>query len=346
LKFTLYNWSYSPNPHKRLIFVFDIPIEIFDEVAMDWDEQRLGRRLKLRDLHVLLVVAECGSMGKAADRLSVSQPAISKIISDMEYALGVPLLDRNPRGVEPTVYARALLDGGVVVFDQLKQAIKRVEFLANPGTGELWIGSTIAIAAGFIPAVIDRMSQQYPRMVFHLSAGEASTTYRALEERKVDLVISPIFAPIDENIHTEVLYNEPLVVIAGSQSTWARRRRLELAELASATWTLPPPSSLTGSVVVEAFRAQGLDLPGATVFTSVTPVRNALVATGRYLSLAQGSVARFSRDNPGFKVLPIDLPTTRRPIAVITLKNRTLSPNAQLFINCAHEVAKALARRN
>src|SRR5215468_10504715 len=165
---------------------------------MEWDERRLGRRLKLRDIHVLLTVTKCGSMGKAAEELSVSQPAISKIISDLEYGLGVPLLDRNARGVEPTIYARAIIDRGVVVFDELKQAIRHVEFLANPNAGALHIGSTIAIAAGFIPAVIGRLSRRYPRIVFHLSAGETSTTYRALNERTVDLVVLPVFGPVDE----------------------------------------------------------------------------------------------------------------------------------------------------
>src|SRR5262252_5418711 len=97
-----------------------------------WDERRLGRHLKLRNLQVLLTVARCGGMGKAARELSVSQPAVSKAISDMEDALGVRLLDRSARGVEPTIYARALLDRGPVVFDELKQAVRHIEFLANP----------------------------------------------------------------------------------------------------------------------------------------------------------------------------------------------------------------------
>jgi len=312
---------------------------------MEWDEQRLSRQLKLRDLRVLLTVARCGSMGKAAVALSVSQPAISKVISDMERGLGVRLLDRNPRGVEPTIFARVLLDRSLLAFDELKQAVEQIGFLANPTTGELRIGSTIAIATGFMPAVIDRLSRQYPKMVFHLSAGEAAMTYRTLEERSVDLVVAPIFAKIDEELlHAEILYDEPLVVVAGGQSAWARRRKIGLADLAEAAWTLPPIESLYGSVVAEAFRASGLDVPRATVFTSVTAARNALLATGRFVSIVQGSVMRFNLNHPAFKVLPIDLPTTRRPIGVITLKARTLNPVAQLFIDCAHEVAKALAK--
>ena len=313
---------------------------------MAWSEQRISRQLKLRDLHVLMTVARCGSMGKAADQLSVSQPAISKAVADMETALGVKLLDRNPRGVVPTIYARALLDRGLVAFDELKKGIEQVDFLADPATGELRIGSTIAIATGFLPAVVDRLSRKYPRVVFHLSAGEAAMTYRTLEERTVDVVIAPLFASTAvEHLRTELLYDEPLVVVAGARSVWAKRRKIELAELADAAWTLPPPDSLYGSVVAEAFRANGLDTPSATVFTSVTPARNALLATGRFVSIVQGSVMRFNPDNPAFKVLPIDLPTTRRPIAAIVLKARTLSPVARLFIDCAHEVAKALPRQ-
>ena len=314
---------------------------------MGWDEHRLSRQLKLRDLHVLMTVARCGSMGKAATQLSVSQPAISKAIADMEAALGVRLLDRNPRGVEPTIYARALLDRGVVAFDELKQGVEHVNFLANPTTGELRIGSTIAIATGFIPAVVDRLSRKYPRMVFHLWAGEAAMTYRSLEERTVDLVIAPVFGSmIEEHMRAEILYDEPLVVVAGARSSWAKRRKIELAELAAAVWTLPPPESLYGSVVAEAFRANGLDVPPATAFTSVTAARNALVATGRFVSMVQGSVMRFNLNNPVFKALPIDLPTTRRPIGAITLKTRTLSPIAQLFTDCAREVARAIPGGN
>jgi len=314
---------------------------------MSWNERRISRQLKLRDLHVLMTVARCGSMGKAANQLSVAQPAISKAIADMEAALGVRLLDRNPRGVVPTIYAHALLDRGLVAFDELKQGIEHVNFLANPTTGELRIGSTIAIATGFLPAVVDRLSRKYPRVVFHLSAGEAAMTYRTLEERTVDVVIAPVFASMAvEHLRVEILYDEPLVVVAGAGSVWARRRKIELAELAGAAWTLPPLDSLYGSVVAEAFRADGLDVPPATVFTSVTPVRNALLATGRFVSIVQGSVMRFNLNNPAFKVLPIDLPTTRRPIGAITLKTRTLSPVARLIIDHAHEVAKALPRQN
>jgi DNA-binding transcriptional LysR family regulator len=308
---------------------------------VEWDDKRLGRHLKLRDLNVLLTVARCGSMGKAAAELALSQPAISKTIADMEFTLGVRLLDRSRQGVEPTIYARALLDRGLIAFDELKQAVKHIEYLADPTAGD----SPVYIGMGFGAALLEDLSRRHPGIVFHLLALHTELLYRALEERKVDLVMVRLFRPItEEHMHAEVLYDEPDVVAAGAQNPWVRRRKVALADLMNEAWTLPPPDSLHGELTVGAFRARRLDLPRATVFTPSVPARNSLLASGRFLSMLPASVFRFPASNPGLKRLPIDLPTTRTPVAVITLKNRTLSPVAQLFIDCARKLAKPLTK--
>ena len=107
---------------------------------MDWDARRLGRHLKLRDLHVLMTVARCGSMGKAAVQLAISQPAVSKAIADMEGTLRVRLLDRSPQGVEPTIYAQRAPRPRMIAFDELLQAVGKIESLADPSLGHVRIG--------------------------------------------------------------------------------------------------------------------------------------------------------------------------------------------------------------
>src|SRR6516165_3380277 len=102
---------------------------------------RIGRRIKLQDLHVLMAVVQAGSMGKAARHLNTSQPNISKSIADLERALGVRLLDRHRQGIEPTDYGRTLLDGGIAVFDELRRTVKNIEFLADATAGEVRLGS-------------------------------------------------------------------------------------------------------------------------------------------------------------------------------------------------------------
>src|SRR5262249_13143799 len=123
----------------------------------------------------------------------------------------------------------------------------------------------------------------------------------------------------------------------------SRRRKVDLAELMDAAWALPSSNSLYGSVVAEAFHAYGLDVPSATVLSPITPLRNSLVATGRFLSIVQASAVKYGFAERAIKVLPVDLSMTRRPIGLITLKNRTLSPVAKLFIDAARDVAKSAA---
>src|SRR5262245_32868525 len=157
---------------------------------MDWDARRLGRHLKLRDLNVIMTVARSGSMGKAASQLAVSQPAVSKAIADVERTLRVRLFDRGPQGVEPTNFARALLEHGVAVFDELQQAMRKIEWLADPSLGHVRIGCSVVLAQGFVANVISRMAQRHPRVSFEVVADESGAIYRALGERKLDLAIA------------------------------------------------------------------------------------------------------------------------------------------------------------
>src|ERR1700688_3159733 len=130
---------------------------------------RIGRRLKLRDLHILLAVAERGSMAKAAHDLAVSQPVVSKTIADVESTLGVRLLDRGRQGVEPTPYGRALLRRSFAAFDALREGVKEIEFLKKSATGDVRIGALMAMIAGLLPAAIDQMRNRYPQLSVHVT---------------------------------------------------------------------------------------------------------------------------------------------------------------------------------
>src|SRR5262244_2037614 len=147
-----------------------ISLSISREAPMNSIE-RIERRLKLHDVRVLLSVVQAGSMHKAAERLGTSQPAVSRSISDLEHTLGVRLLDRSRRGVEPTPYGCAIIKRGVAVFDEIRQGVKDIEFLTDPTAGELRIGCTDGAAAGPGLAVINRLASRYPRIVFNVVTG-------------------------------------------------------------------------------------------------------------------------------------------------------------------------------
>jgi len=310
---------------------------------MEWSD-RIGRRIKLRDLHVLHAVAQAGSMTKAASKLAISVPVVSKAVADLEHTVGVPLLDRSPQGVEPTAYGRVLLHRGLAAFNELRQGVEDIEFLADPATGEVRVASTAPLAASFVCGVIDRLAQRYPRIVFHPTVADNEAMRRGLQERSFDLLIGRRFGPLaDEQLDFETLYDNPYVVIAGANNPWVRRRKVKLAELLGEPWVLPPPDSAVGSFIGEAFRAEGLEPPRAAVVAYAYEVRVSLLATDRYLTTLPQSVLRFPTPQL-IKMLPVDLSLRRMPIGILTMKGRTLSPAAQLFVDAAREVAKPLRR--
>ena len=310
--------------------------------------ERIGRRLKLRDLNILVALAQHGSMAKAARHLATSQSVISKAIADLERTFGVRLFDRNAQGVELTSYGRALLDRGVAVFDELKQSAHDIAFLADPTVGELRIGCTEWLEGGLVSLVIEKLSRKYPRVVFHVDhAHTAMADYRELRSRSFDLAVVRIPSPFkDKDLDAEILFEEPIFVVAGLKSKWARRRKVSLDELLDEPWLLTPPNTLPRSLVEEAFRAYGLEVPAPSVVSYNYHVRNSLVSLGRYLTVIPGSGLYFNVGQLPIKALPIAMPIRPRPVAIVKLKQRTLSPVAKLFIETAREIAAPLAKKN
>jgi DNA-binding transcriptional LysR family regulator len=310
---------------------------------MQW-EDRIGRRLKLQDMHILLATVQWGSMAKAADHLAISQPVVSRSIAGLEHALGVRLLDRSRNGVEPTIYGRALLAHGLAAFNELRLGVKAIEFLADPTAGELRIGSTEPLAAGMLGVIIDRLSRRHPRLTFHVTLGfPPDMQDRELRERSIDLMIGRLPSiPPREDTDVEVLLDDRSFVVAGSKNPWTRRRRIGLAELIDEPWTHPPPESLPGLYVADIFRAHGLEVPPAIVTVASLQLQNTLLATGRFLTILPVTMLHFSGRRLSLKALPVRLSVPPRPLGIVTLKNRTLSPVAQLFIETAREVAKPL----
>src|SRR5690242_11300590 len=126
--------------------------------------ERLGHRIRLRDLHILMAAAEAGTMAKAAGDLGISQPAVSKAIAETEQTLGVRLFDRGKKGLVLTDYGRSLLQHAVRVFDELRQAADELHSLADPTTGTVRVGCSESMCAGLLPAVIAHISSRYSKI--------------------------------------------------------------------------------------------------------------------------------------------------------------------------------------
>jgi DNA-binding transcriptional LysR family regulator len=173
--------------------------------------------------------------------LNTSQPAVSRSIAELEKTLGVRLFDRNRRGIDPTDYGRALLGCRLAVFDEIRQGMRKIEFLINPTAGEIRIGGNEPQIDGLLPAVISRLRRQYPGFSHHVTPiDNLAQQFVNLRERKVDIILARIPEFVEEDITAEVLFHDRTFVVAGSRNKWTRRGTIELTELADPPCCLPP----------------------------------------------------------------------------------------------------------
>jgi DNA-binding transcriptional LysR family regulator len=296
-------------------------------------ERQVERRLRFRDLQVFLAVVQHGSMGKAAAQLGMTQPSVSELIAGLETVIGARLFDRSSHGVEPTLYGQALRRRAIASVDELKQGLRDLEYLANPAVGEIRIGCPDSIASTILSRMITDFCRDYPRISLRFDQVPTPTLeVPALQARKLDIVISWLSTSKDEfgdELSVETLFDDEVVVAAGRSSHWARKRKISLSDLAEGPWTGAPPETMARMVLDDAFQAASLPTPRMEVTTFSVPLRHHLLTTAAFLTAMPKSLLRRS---PELKELPVTLPSHQYPIAVVTVKNRSLSPVVGLFL--------------
>ena len=310
---------------------------------VDWDA-RIGGRVRLRDLHILLAVVQCGSMAKAAEQLGVSQPAVSEAIAGLEHALNVRLLERGRRGVEPTAFGHALLKSGRAAFDELRQGIKQIELLSDPDAGDVRIACPESISSGILGPIITLMSKRYPRVrlfvePFLFNARPLFPQVGQSRSRsRVDATVGSAEASDDYAV-------EILSTIEFESRLASIDRGPGVARLTWPSWstshgsrfqpmTSGARSSSTRFVPMGWMRLKfrSRRFP----FICATASRSARGSSPRFRS------RYFASNNEYLQELPIDLPEPPWPALMITSKKRALGSATARFMECAREVAKSL----
>lgn len=305
-------------------------------------DDRIGRRLRLKDLHTLQTIAEVGSMAKAANLLALSQPAISKAIADMEHVVGASLLERSSRGVELTESGRILVARGRVIFDEVREGLKDIEALADPSHGNVRIGIADPLTV-VVSEIIAQLSSKYPRITYQVTINDATTTLRQLRDRELDVVLTrwnPETTPDD--LAFEILFHSPLAVLANKGHPLVKRKKLHLKELMGERWTLSPPDSYLGRIVADIFRRKELELPRSIVTTISIHMRVNLLASGDFISVLPTYILRHQGNSAWLRALDVNLGETG-PIAAITLKKRRPAGALQLFQQASRKVCKMIA---
>jgi len=309
--------------------------------------ERLDRRINLRDLRVLMAVADTGSMAKAAARLGISHPAVSKTISELEGALAARLLDRSPQGAELTPSGEVLLRCGVNIFDELRQGYRSLEHLSDPNSGEVRLGCTDIILHSLASTVIRKFSAKHPGVQLEVKlANPGEHHLRELRERKIDLLITRATGELAaDDLRSELLFDEPFVFVVGAESEFARKRRVTLNDIIRCKWVLPPRDSSPGTLIDGVFRAAGFQSPVAAVKTISIELTASLVASGEFVGILPVSVARLKASQASLRVLPVKSMGPRISAAIVSVKHRTLGPAVEAFADCVRNVVNASSLR-
>jgi len=305
--------------------------------------RRVGRRLKLRDLEMLAVIAARGSMARAAKELALSQPAISKAVADLERDLNVALFTREARGVELTPSGQVLLRRGRIMLDELKQGLQEIENLSDPTSGEVRIGS-IEPLSPLIATVIERTARRYPKIKYHVVFSDVAELIAALRDRTLDFVISrAISAGSEVDLNAEILFQDKIRAVVAPSHPLARRRKVGLEDLVNEWWALGPTDTFLAQLLSAAFRADGLPMPRTVVTTLSIQLRLDLMQTGRFVTVYSGAMMAHPVRTFPFRSLPIDFGNAAGPMAAITLKGRQAPGALKLLQNEMRSVAKSIA---
>ena len=306
---------------------------------------QISRRLRLKDLHTLQAIADLGSMAKASQELALSQPAISKAISEMERTVGAALLDRSSRGVELTESGKLLLGRARAIFDEVRQGVEEIAAASDPTQGEIRIGAAETLTV-VLSEIIGHLVRKYPRIRYSITISDGDSLNRDLRERKLDIVFRRWLPTLNaDDLTIEVVLKHALGVLAERHHPLLRRRKLKLADLMEERWALSPPDSFLGRVVVDLFARRNLPLPPAIVTTVSVYMRLSLLASGKFISVLPLTLLQQSSGGNLLRALDVDLSDSFAPIALVTLKKRQPSGALKLFQLASTEICAKFSQQ-
>ncbi|HWL73011.1 MAG TPA: LysR substrate-binding domain-containing protein, partial [Burkholderiaceae bacterium] len=193
--------------------------------------------MKLHQLAALVSASESGSLRQAAEKLRLSQPALSRSIRELEAELGVKLLERTSLGVEPTAYGKALILRSKIVDSELRQAKDDIAQLRTATHGDLRVGATPLAAFSLLPVVLARFRASRPHARVSITDGMGSGLLNQLRQGDLDFVFGRIDETIDRHeFNVDILFHDSLVVIARRTHPLARTRAAGKTKWSDLEW--------------------------------------------------------------------------------------------------------------
>lgn len=295
------------------------------------DAERLARDLSLREIRIALAVNRLGGILKASEALNVSQPAVTKVIQQLERKLGLPIFDRTAKGVVPTEYGRVFLARASELDGDIK-AIGRENVEYRFGTtGRVRIGAMPVAAASVVPRAMAQFLERSYDCELEIIEGTREYLDEMLRRKDIDLIVGRLPVGEDDGIERELLIHDPFKVVVRHSHPLVQREHLELDEMMRWKWIFPPENSDAFFLVESAFRARFGALPEIVAYSLSLPVLQRLTAWTDCLCFLPMALLKYGRVSDVLVTLPLDLQETLGPIGISRRKSSRTSFLVQEF---------------
>jgi len=296
--------------------------------------------LKTRHLVLLVELGRHGSILHAAQAANLTQPAASKLLGELEHALGVPLFERLPRGVLATRYGEVMIRRAGAALAEMDAAHQEVMELLSGLAGRVAVGTVMTPSTGLLPEAVKLLKSRHARIQVAITVDTSKPLIQRLRSGELDLVIGRVLDTDAANeLKFEPLTDEPHCLIARADHPLAQRDHLTLSDLAGGGWILPPSGSILRDRITALFLSQGLDQPTEVVETLALPViTHLLMGTDMVVALPVELVQPYL-DAGELTVLPFDLGVRMDMYGIVTRKHHQLSPGAQAMLECLRTMA-------
>lgn len=305
---------------------------------LDW---YLQINLKARQLRLLVALDDFGNLKQVADISHVTVPAVSKALSELEKGLGLQLFTRTHQGLQPTAYGECLIRHARNMLANIYHAREELRAISAGTEGKIHVGVFPAWTSALLPSALALLKQQAPGTNVLVTEGTVQTLMPDLLQGKIDLLIGrlpPRHANAD--IDEIELLEEPLVLMTGPNHPLAKKKKVKWADLKEYPWVLPPTGSQLRDPLERILEQQGISLSSNYIETLSTHLIRSYLHMSNAIAMMAGAVAK-DPIQP-LSILPLALPRLMRPAGVMWNRNRTLTPGAQLMIDCLKDAAKQL----
>jgi len=317
-------------------------------MAVGRNAERLLRRLKLRQLRLLIAVGEHGNIQGAARELGVSQPAATKMIQDLEIDFETQLFLRTNRGVVPTKAGDVLIRHCKLLFVQMSNAVQELDDLSEGNSGRVTVGTLLTASSRLLPKAIMALTRSRPDVAVHVVEGTNEVLMPALRTGEIDMVVGRLSSRRHRaELRQETLYEERILAVAGRHHPLAGREALSLEDLLGHGWILPPVETTLRRQIDEVFVEAGLGAPPVCVESVSYLTNRKLLQDNALIALMPAQVVEEDVTLGRIAALDWVVPVGRGPVGVTLRAGGALSPAANAFLELLRTEAGAIrAERN